>query len=74
MEFGTIAEFGFTIFWLEQGMLTCSSLEQSVKDDVALLRDSPLIRREMNVRGYIYDIKSGKLEEVAVSKWQIEYI
>jgi carbonic anhydrase len=49
-------------------MLTCSSLEQSVKDDVALLRDSPLIRREMNVRGYIYDIKSGKLEEVTVSK------
>lgn len=39
-------------------------LEQAVRDDVALLRASPLIAAE-TVRGFVYDVTSGALTEVA---------
>jgi carbonic anhydrase len=39
-------------------------LEQSVRDDVAFLRDSPLIPEDVLVRGFIYDVATGRVEEV----------
>ena len=39
-------------------------LEQSVRDDVAFLRESPLIADDVLVRGFVYDVKSGRVEEV----------
>jgi carbonic anhydrase len=33
-------------------------------DDVSFLRHSPLIRKEMTLKGYIYHIDSGLLEEI----------
>jgi carbonic anhydrase len=45
--------------------LPFGDVEQSVRDDVALIRSSPLIPNEINVRGFIYDVKTGKLQEVA---------
>lgn len=41
-------------------------LEQSVKEDVAWLKDEPLMRPELaaKTKGYKYDIVSGKVEEV----------
>ncbi len=41
--------------------LPFSDLEQSVRDDVAFLRSSPLIPQNIEVAGFIYDVKSGKL-------------
>ena len=41
--------------------LPFSNLEQSVRDDVAFLRSSPLIPKSIEISGFIYDVKSGKL-------------
>lgn len=41
--------------------LPFSDLEQSVRDDIALLRNSPLIPKNIDISGFIYDVKSGKL-------------
>jgi carbonic anhydrase len=40
-------------------------LIQSVRDDVALLRASPLILKDIPIRGFVYDVKTGTLSEVA---------
>jgi carbonic anhydrase len=39
-------------------------LEQSVRDDVATIRESSLIPKDIPVAGAIYDVHSGKLEEI----------
>ena len=36
-------------------------LEQSVRDDVATIKSSPLIPDSVEVSGFIYDVRSGKL-------------
>ena len=41
--------------------LPFSDLEQSVRDDIALLRSSPFIPDSIEIRGFIYDVKSGRL-------------
>ena len=45
--------------------LTISNLEQSVVDDVQRIRSHPLVPRDIPIYGYIYDVKSGRLLEVA---------
>ena len=44
-----------------------SSIEQSIKDDLAILKASPLIREELAAKsyGFLYDIKTGELKTVA---------
>lgn len=44
--------------------LSFSDVEQSVRDDVAELRASPLIPRQVPVRGFVYDVRSGRVTEV----------
>lgn len=44
--------------------LPFGDLEQSVRDDAATLRASPLIPNDVNISGFIYDVKSGKLSPV----------
>lgn len=39
-------------------------LTQSVKDDLTLYDKSPLVRHDIQVRGFIYDVKTGRLAEV----------
>jgi carbonic anhydrase len=39
-------------------------LEQSVRDDVKFLKDSALVPDDVSVRGFVYDVKNGKLSEV----------
>jgi carbonic anhydrase len=39
-------------------------LEQSVRDDVAFLRESPLIPQDIPISGAIYDVTTGKVHEV----------
>jgi carbonic anhydrase len=40
-------------------------LEQSVRDDIQFLKDSPLIADDVSVRGFVYDVKTGKVTEVS---------
>ena len=44
--------------------LTIADLAQSVRDDVERIKTHPLVNKSIPVRGYIYDCKSGRLEEV----------
>lgn len=44
--------------------LPFTNLEQSVRDDVARLRSSPLIAKGIPIGGYIYDVHTGRLTEV----------
>src|SRR5713226_2699727 len=41
--------------------LPFKDLEQSVRDDVATIKNSPLIPKDVEVSGFIYDVKSGRL-------------
>lgn len=42
-----------------------NDLEQSVRDDIAFLRNSPLIPDQIEIVGFIYDVRSGKLLPVS---------
>lgn len=44
--------------------LPFGDLEQSVRDDVELIRSSPLIPDSIDVTGFIYDVKTGKIHQV----------
>ncbi len=44
--------------------LPFKNLEQSVRDDIAFLRSSQLIPQNIEIRGFIYDVKTGKLQAV----------
>ena len=44
--------------------LTIADQAQSVRDDVARIREHPLVPANIAIYGYIYDVKSGKLLEV----------
>jgi carbonic anhydrase len=46
--------------------LAFPDLEQSVRDDVASLRSSPILL-DVPVRGFVYDVRTGRLQEVAAA-------
>jgi carbonic anhydrase len=46
--------------------LPFSNLEASVLEDVRLLADSPLLEANTPVRGFVYDVRTGRLTEVGV--------
>ena len=41
--------------------LPFKNLEQSVRDDVATIKNSPLLLKDIEVSGFIYDVRSGRL-------------
>ncbi|WP_069804559.1 beta-class carbonic anhydrase [Thermogemmatispora onikobensis] len=41
--------------------LPFKDLEQSVRDDIALLRSSPFLLKESEIIGFVYDVHSGRL-------------
>lgn len=41
-------------------------LKGSVVEDMKLLKESVYLRKDLKVYGYVFDIKTGKLEEVRV--------
>ncbi len=45
--------------------LPFQDLEASVRDDLAAYRASPIVRQDVPVRGFIYDVGTGALHEVA---------
>jgi carbonic anhydrase len=44
--------------------MTFSDNAKSVLEDVTRIRNHPLVRRDIPIYGYIYDVKSGKLVEI----------
>jgi carbonic anhydrase len=44
--------------------LPFEDLDQSVKDDIETYRASPIVRHDIPVRGFVYDVQSGRLREV----------
>ena len=44
--------------------LSFADLEKSVRDDLATLKASPFLLK-VPTRGFIYDVKTGRLREVA---------
>ncbi len=44
--------------------LPFTDLDESVREDVEAIRSSPLIADDIAVRGFVYDVKSGRLREV----------
>jgi carbonic anhydrase len=44
--------------------LTIADQVQSVRDDVRRIRSHPLVPRDIPIYGYIYDVRSGRLNEV----------
>src|ERR1700683_50164 len=48
--------------------LTVRDQAQAVLDDVARIRNHPLLPRTIPVYGYIYDVKSGRLNEIEGAK------
>jgi carbonic anhydrase len=56
---GPGSDAGHDIDWL-----TISGREQSVVDDVRRIRDHPLVPARIPIYGFVYDVGSGKLEEV----------
>jgi carbonic anhydrase len=45
--------------------LPFSDVEESVREDVEFLQSSPLIPKDVPVRGFVYDVRNGRLNEVA---------
>ena len=54
------------VFGAVQSRYGHDSLEGALRDDVQWLKGQPLLRNGegINVKGFVYDIKSGKLKEV----------
>jgi carbonic anhydrase len=46
--------------------LPFTDVEESVREDVSFLISSPLIPSNVTVRGFVYDVRTGKLTEVEV--------
>jgi carbonic anhydrase len=44
--------------------LPFTDVEESVREDVAFLLSSPLIPASIGIRGFVYDVRTGKLNEV----------
>ena len=44
--------------------LAFHDLDQSVRDDLAAYKRSAVVRQDVNVRGFVYDVKTGRLREV----------
>jgi carbonic anhydrase len=44
--------------------LPFNDLDQSVRDDLAIYHKSEIVRQDVPVRGFVYDVKTGKLREV----------
>jgi len=45
--------------------LPFSDLEHNVRADVEFLKDSPLIPEDIEIRGFVYDVESRRVREVA---------
>jgi carbonic anhydrase len=49
----------------ESAFLSFTDLDQSVRDDVAAIRSSPVLLKDVPVTGFVYDVRTGGLKRVA---------
>jgi carbonic anhydrase len=49
----------------EIDFLPFPDVEQSVRDDVAAIKASPLLRKDVPISGFVYDVKTGRISQVA---------
>ena len=49
----------------DTAFLSFSDVDQSVRDDVAAIRESRLLLKGVPVTGFVYDVKTGRLRQVA---------
>jgi carbonic anhydrase len=56
------AETGVRPMWTDLGF---DDLEESVRNSVAAIRQNPFLPHTESVRGFVYDVKTGVLTEVA---------
>ena len=49
----------------EWAVETFDDLEQDVRQSIARIRNRPFIPKKDQIRGFIYDVKTGRLDEVA---------
>jgi carbonic anhydrase len=47
-------------------LLAFSDLDQSIREDLQAYRDSPLVRHDIPVRGFVFDVATRRLHEVTV--------
>ena len=47
-----------------QDFLPFTDVEESVREDIALLRKSPLISSDVEISGAVYDVDTGRIHEV----------
>jgi carbonic anhydrase len=64
MKFGEIIESVFLGVETRLGANGTSSLEDSVREDIAILKASPLIKESTRIVGLVFDISTGILTEV----------
>ena len=43
-----------------------SDLEEDVRQSIARIKASPFVPHKDRIRGFVYDVRSGRLEEVGV--------
>ncbi len=53
------SEHGLATVWL-----TITDLDDSVRSDVELIANHPLVSKAISIHGYIYDVQSGRLKKV----------
>jgi carbonic anhydrase len=46
-------------------MESFSDLEEDVRQSIARIRHSPFIPQKANVRGFVYEVETGRLREVS---------
>ena len=44
--------------------LAFTDLEQAIRDDITIYGQSPLLRQDIPVRGFVYEVETGRLREV----------
>jgi carbonic anhydrase len=44
--------------------LPFSDVEESVREDVDIIRNSPLIPKDIPISGFVYDVKTGRISQV----------
>jgi carbonic anhydrase len=44
--------------------LSIVNLEDSVREDVDFLKNSPLLLKDVPITGWLYDVKTGKLNQI----------
>lgn len=48
----------------DKDFFTVSDVEESVREDIAILRNSPLIPEDVVISGAVYDVDTGRMREI----------